>query len=314
VGAVDFDGDGKKEIWVFTWDLFSLAIYETTGPNTYALQADINQARPDNDVGASHSMSFYDTDGDGKLEMYVAGITDVDNPGNIHFIGSTNDVSTLSTSSVITLTPDLVAVDSWSYESASIGDLDGNGKMDYIVAGGGRKEIFRYEYIGGPVADPASYTMSTIYKDETPGHADWVFKFLWMGEDLDGDGKKEIIITNRNPNVDSDDERIIVLEVVSGTGVEGAEGELPASFSLAQNYPNPFNPSTTIEFALPRNSYVTLAVFNALGQRVATLLEGEQTAGYHQAAFDAAGLASGVYLYRLQAGDFVQTRRLVLMR
>lgn len=314
VGVVDFDGDGKKEIWVFTWDLFSIAIYEATGPNAYELQADINQARPDNDVGARHSMSFYDTDGDGKLEMYVAGITDVTNPGNIHFIGSTDDVSTLSTNSVITLTPDLAPIDAWTYESAAIGDLDGNGKMDYIVAGAGRKEIFRFEYVGGPVQEPSSYAMSTIYKDETPEHDGWVLQFLWMGEDLDGDGKKEIVVTNKIPRVDTDDERVIILEVQSGTGVRGAAGEVPAGFALTQNYPNPFNPSTTIEYALPTRSFVTLTVFDMVGHTVATLAEGERPAGYHRVTFDAAGLASGVYFYRLLAGEFVDTRRLVVLR
>ncbi len=314
VGVVDYDRDGKKEIWVFTWDLFSLAIYEATAANTYALQADINQARPDNDVGARHSMSFYDTDGDGKLEMYVAGITDISNPGNIHCIGSTDDVSTLSTSSVITLTPDLQEIDSWTYEGASIGDLDGDGKMDYIIAGGGRNEIFRFKYLGGPVADPLSYEMSTIYKDEHPDHDGWILQFLWMGQDLDGDGKKEIVVTNRNPRVDTDDERVIILEVTEGTGVEGEVGELPVSFSLEQNYPNPFNPSTTIRYGVPARSYVALAVFNALGQQVASLVQGEREAGYHEVMLDASGLSSGVYFYRLTAGDFMETRRLVVTK
>jgi hypothetical protein len=314
LGIVDFDGDGKKEIWVFTWDLFSLAIYEATGPNSYALQADINQARPSNDVGARHSMSFYDANGDGKLEMYVAGITDATNPGNIHFIGSTNDVSTLSTSSVVTLTPDLAPINYWSYESAAIGDLDGNGKMDYIVAGAGRREIFRLEYLGGPVADSLSYKMTTIYKDETPEHVGWDLQFLWMGEDLDGDGKKEIVITNKLPRVDTDDERIIILEAVSGTSVEQGEGGLPSSFTLAQNFPNPFNPTTTIRYGLPSEAAVELAVFDMLGRQTALLVREDQGPGYHEARFDATGLASGVYVYRLRAGDFVAAKRLLLVR
>ena len=314
VNVVDFDRDGKKEIWVFTWDLFSLAIYEATGPNTYALQTDINTARPDNDVGARHSMVFYDTDGDGKLEMYVAGITDASNPGNIHFIGSTDDVATLSSASVVTLTPDLEPVNSWSYEAASIGDLDGNGKMDYIIAGAGRREIFRYEYLGGPVADSLSYRMTTIYKDTASEHADWVLQFLWMGQDLDGDGKKEIVITNRNPRPDMDDERIIILEMQSGTGVGGPEGGMPASFVLEQNYPNPFNPSTTIRYTLPERSHVTLTVFDALGREVATLMQGEEDPGHHEVVFDAAGLASGAYVYRITAGGFTRARTLMVLR
>ena len=90
--------------------------------------------------------------------------------------------------------------------------------------------------------------------------------------------------------------------------------ELPHEFLLQQNYPNPFNPSTTIRYGLPSRSHVTLAVFNTLGQQVATLVQGEQEAGYHDVHFDASGLASGVYLYRLQAGDFVQSLKLTLLR
>jgi len=97
-------------------------------------------------------------------------------------------------------------------------------------------------------------------------------------------------------------------------GIAGEQFGIPAEFELSQNYPNPFNPSTTIRYGLPSRSHVTLTVFNILGQQVATLVEGEMEAGYHEAVFDASRLASGVYLYRLQAGDFVQTKRLVLLR
>ena len=88
----------------------------------------------------------------------------------------------------------------------------------------------------------------------------------------------------------------------------------PGHFVLSQNYPNPFNPSTTIRYALPSRTYVTLTVFNTLGQQVATLAEGEQEPGYHETVFDASGLPSGVYLYRIQAGGFHQTRKLLLTK
>jgi hypothetical protein len=88
----------------------------------------------------------------------------------------------------------------------------------------------------------------------------------------------------------------------------------PSQFELLQNYPNPFNPSTIIRYALPERSHVILSVFNTLGQQVATLMNGSQNAGYHEVKFDGTGFASGVYYYQLQAGDFMQSRRLVLLK
>jgi photosystem II stability/assembly factor-like uncharacterized protein len=90
--------------------------------------------------------------------------------------------------------------------------------------------------------------------------------------------------------------------------------EVPRGFSLDQNYPNPFNPSTTIKYALPSRSHVTLTVYNTLGQSVRELVNGEMEAGCHSVSFDASGLASGVYFYRIRAGDFVSTKRLLLLR
>jgi hypothetical protein len=88
----------------------------------------------------------------------------------------------------------------------------------------------------------------------------------------------------------------------------------PIVAELLQNFPNPFNPTTTIRYGLPHKSTVQLTVFNTLGQQVALLQNGEQDAGYHEVRFDGSGLSSGVYFYRMHAGDFVQTRKLLLLR
>jgi hypothetical protein len=90
--------------------------------------------------------------------------------------------------------------------------------------------------------------------------------------------------------------------------------ELPAAWSLEQNYPNPFNPTTEIQFAVPRSEYVTLKVFNLLGQEVATLVDGRMEAGIHHATFDGANLASGVYLYRLESVGFSAVHKMLLMK
>lgn len=88
----------------------------------------------------------------------------------------------------------------------------------------------------------------------------------------------------------------------------------PRSFSLAQNYPNPFNPSTTIEFSLPRSTHATVKIYDLLGREVATLVNDQLTAGTHKMEWNVGGFASGVYFYRLQAGEFVETKKLLLLR
>jgi hypothetical protein len=90
--------------------------------------------------------------------------------------------------------------------------------------------------------------------------------------------------------------------------------ELPAEVTLAPAYPNPSSSRTTLRFGLPEAQAVRLAVYDALGREVAVLLDGERAAGWHEATLDGRALASGVYLYRLEAGPFAQTRRLLLAR
>ena len=104
-------------------------------------------------------------------------------------------------------------------------------------------------------------------------------------------------------------------DLVGLTAVEpGPDGALPGAFSLAQNYPNPFNPSTTIRFALGESSDVILAVYDVLGREVSLLVNERKDPGSYSVTVDAAGIPSGVYFYRLQAGDHVQTMKMLLMK
>jgi hypothetical protein len=101
---------------------------------------------------------------------------------------------------------------------------------------------------------------------------------------------------------------------VEPTGIADSRSDVPDKFALKQNYPNPFNPSTTIEFQIPNSQFVSLKIYNILGEEVATLISKKLKAGSHTVRFNAAHLASGVYLYRLTAGRFILTKKLVVIR
>lgn len=98
------------------------------------------------------------------------------------------------------------------------------------------------------------------------------------------------------------------------TGVENENNSLPENYTLDQNYPNPFNPSTVIKYSLPSESFVSLKVYDLLGREVRTLVNGIQKAGVQRINFNASGLTSGVYIYKLSAGNFTQTKKLVLLK
>jgi len=88
----------------------------------------------------------------------------------------------------------------------------------------------------------------------------------------------------------------------------------PEEYKLAQNYPNPFNPTTTVEYALPEATHVTLVVYDILGRRIETLIDTDQPAGYHQLIWNAKNVPSGMYFYKLQAGDYAETKKMALLK
>jgi hypothetical protein len=142
----------------------------------------------------------------------------------------------------------------------------------------------------GTSPEPHSYS----YLDTTAAPGEWIYRLKLI--EVGGAVRY------------SDSVHILVV-----TGVD--QSTLPKEFVLYQNYPNPFNPSTILRYNIPRASQVTLRVYNVLGQEVATLVNGEKLAGSYQVRLNAKGdMASGVYYYRLEAGSFVQTRKLVLVK
>jgi len=100
----------------------------------------------------------------------------------------------------------------------------------------------------------------------------------------------------------------------TGTSTDDEDAHMPVSFALDQNYPNPFNPATQIRYQLPVDANVRLDIFTVLGEHIGTIVETHQQAGNHEVSFDASRLASGVYIYRIQAGDFIQARKMLLVK
>jgi hypothetical protein len=97
------------------------------------------------------------------------------------------------------------------------------------------------------------------------------------------------------------------------TSVEDLSSATPQEFHLDQNYPNPFNPSTNINYSIPQSGLVSLKVYDVLGKEVATLVNEEKTAGSYEVEFNALQLSSGIYFYKLQAGSFVETKKMILI-
>jgi len=104
------------------------------------------------------------------------------------------------------------------------------------------------------------------------------------------------------------------ISISPSVGVKETPNISPIKFELYQNYPNPFNPSTTIQFDIPKASFLTLKVYNVLGQEVATLVNEKREAGRYEVGFNASTLSSSVYFYRLVAGDFIAVKKFMLLK
>jgi N-acetylneuraminic acid mutarotase len=125
-------------------------------------------------------------------------------------------------------------------------------------------------------------------------------------------GRQQGVLVFHHNGLTSPDSIIAKADVI--TGIVSQDATIPRKFTLHQNYPNPFNPTTAIEFSIPKSEFVTLKIYNVLGEEVATPISERLSTGSYRYEWNASTLASGVYLYRLQAGDYVETRKMVLMK
>ncbi len=177
---------------------------------------------------------------------------------------------------------------------------------DNIASPGPREWFFLFDDPYGTTPDTALET--DIFDNNTP--------MMWFGsvdrEDTLGWSSTETFRIIAHHPLSSADKWTFNPSIMSLNGMRVKL--LPHSFQLYQNYPNPFNPSTIINYQLPTNSHVTLKVYDILGREVVTLVDRSESAGYRSVKFNASSLSSGVYFYRLQAGQFTAVRRLMIIK
>jgi len=152
-----------------------------------------------------------------------------------------------------------------------------------------------------------------------------------QGFDIYRNGIKIAFVDGKGTTTEKQDYSFVDNDLISGIynyrlnqldfdGTHRVVGELtayltlPEQFSLEQNYPNPFNPSTTINFSIPASDFVTLKVFNVLGSEVATLVNEQKEPGSYQVSFNANNYSAGIYFYNLSAGNFIETRKMILLK
>lgn len=189
-----------------------------------------------------------------------------------------------------------------SSNTLHIADLDNDGDLDLVAGYPYDNEIAWLENDGSQ-----NFTNHIIQENIIFSEGVWA-------DDVDLDGDIDVLSASQW------DHKVMWYEsnLNDMTGVENLEA-VPVLFSLHQNYPNPFNPSTIINYSLPSASQVELRIYNTLGQEIRTLVNSTQPIGSHQAIWDGRDnsgnfVTSGVYFYRIQAGDFLETRRLLLLR
>jgi hypothetical protein len=114
--------------------------------------------------------------------------------------------------------------------------------------------------------------------------------------------------------ISTDEETVVLPPIPPIVSVDNEVNSLPESYNLFQNYPNPFNPSTTIRYSITNSELVRIKVYDILGREVRVLVNEFKQPGNYAIKFDATGLASGIYLYRIESGSFVQTKKMILLK
>jgi len=315
----DLDNDGKNEIYAMVWNKFSLFIIESTGANQYQLVDSLKEIYA-TDYGTVDGLRIADIDGNGSNELYIAA-TEPDN--TVFVISNITDVANITANDVKVLM-NIPVIAFGKLRTLWIDDMDGDGKKSLMIGGESNGQIFDVEYKGtGDPSLAASWDVNVafdafVYSGIAPTATPTISPRFFYGcptGDMDRDGKKEYAFINYSTDfaVWANDSYAFIIENSAVSDVN-ENGSVPDNYNLSQNFPNPFNPSTTISYSLPKAGVVKLSVFNLLGQEVASLVDDYKAAGSYNVNFNAKGLSSGVYIYRLQVDGVSISKTLTLMK
>jgi hypothetical protein len=161
------------------------------------------------------------------------------------------------------------------------------------------------------------FTNPVMVMSNADGNQVYVDFAVFGAEEVGINTEGELLTLIFEGNTDISINTAEVRDILNGpmaVNISGSEGLVPSEFALMQNYPNPFNPTTTINYNLPMQAMVEVSIYNALGERVATLVNEIKEAGRHTVEFNATGYSSGIYFYQIKANDYVSVKKMILMK
>ncbi len=298
----DFDEDGKTEL-AFGTGNGNINIIENTKINTY----EITWQDTFSTYNAYMKTATNDIDGNGKKEFWIGGQSHVQGISRFQCYESDGDDSYRQVA-MIELRY-LVSLNANYLQSA---DLDKDGTDELVISLG--QYIIILKFTGQ--RDYHAYEIYYIKHNENtqPGA---IFRPVTI-YDLDRDGEKDILLPMDKYIAPNRVHFSYILKQNKPNSVKDENVIEPESFDISQNYPNPFNPITTINYQIPELSFVTLKVYDVLGNEIAILVNKEKPAGSYEVEFSTGlinqTLPSGIYFYQLRAGNFVETKKMVLMK
>ena len=281
-----------------------------------------SEGRNGNDTNSDYAIIKYNSTGvlqwiqrynglaNGHDEAYAL---DIDLLGDVYVTGFSQGITTLY--DYATLKYSSTGIQQWVQRYNGFNGKGSDVAKSISIDGFGN--VFVTGYSAGETF-PNQYDYATL-KYNSYGAIQWIQRYNGLANGIDWayslalDSIGNVYITgesfDNNTGMD-----IVTIKYSQTIGIHPISTEVPVEYTLQQNYPNPFNPVTNINFSIPKTGVVKLTVYDAAGRETATLFNGELSAGTYNYDFDASHLASGIYFYKLEADDFTQTKKMVLVK